>query len=329
MRAPTAIRAAIAGALLTAGNARAQSGNAISRDGANENSAGAPPPLVSPRAVARAFGTVPAPRRSTAEPAGPAGSHVAGIARADKRAALRARSEWWAPAASAIVPGAGQARLRQDRFVAYLAVEGFLWARYAVDHRAGVEQRSQYRDLALRVSRAPFPGPKPQGDFEYYERMEHWIASGVYDADPGPGLVPESDTTTFNGAMWLLARKTYWQSPSTPPPTGSPAYDAAIRFYQRYAVQPAFQWSWRDTPLHQDIYRRHIRASNDAFRRTITDLGAVIANHVLSTVDAYVSLRLRLRESNAATTAGVDVGASVSLGTLGSIVRRARPSALE
>ncbi|HEX8850877.1 MAG TPA: hypothetical protein VF761_15205 [Gemmatimonadaceae bacterium] len=280
--------------------------------------------IVAPRIVARAF--TAAPGRTASQPeVGPSRAPSAGIARrvapADESPA---RSDWWAPAASALVPGAGQARLRQDRFVAYLAVEGFLWARYAVDHRAGVEERNRYRDLALRVSRAPFPGPKPQGDFEYYERMEHWIASGVYDSDPGPGITPESDTTTFNGAMWLLARKTFWPAPDTPPPAGSDAYASALLFYQRYAVLPQFQWSWRTSPLHQDIYRRHIRASNDAFRRTITDLGAVIANHVLSTVDAYVSLRLRLRDATPNSDAGIDVGTSVSFSRLGTLARHAR-----
>lgn len=292
--------------------------------GVVDSAAGARRPIIAPRMVARVLTEPPATTDSQPE-IGPSRTLTAGIApRAAAGDESGARSDWWAPAASALVPGAGQARLRQDRFVAYLAVEGFLWARYAIDHRAGVEERNRYRDLAVRVSRAPFPGPKPQGDFEYYERMEHWIASGVYDSDPGPGLTPETDTTTFNGAMWLLARKTFWPAPNTPPPVGSDAYASSLLFYQRYAVLPQFQWSWRDSPLHQDIYRRHIRASNDAFRRTITDLGAVIANHVLSTVDAYVSLRLRLRDATPNSDAGIDVGTSVSFSRLGNLARHAR-----
>ena len=208
----------------------------------------------------------------------------------------RLSGPWWAPLASAALPGAGQAQLDQDRFVGYLAIEGFLWIRYLSDRRAGIRQRDAFRDVALRVSRAPFSGPKPQGDFEYYERMEHWIASGVYDTDPlSAGLDPESDSTTFNGAMWLLARRTYWTRPDTPPPPGSPAYLAALAFYSQAAIRPDFQWSWRTARLEQDIYRRHIKESNDAFRHAIQDVGVVIANHVLSTVDAYISLRLRMR----------------------------------
>ncbi|HEX2718944.1 MAG TPA: hypothetical protein VHM67_14830, partial [Gemmatimonadaceae bacterium] len=155
--------------------------------------------------------------------------------------------------------------------------------------------RRQYRDLALRVSRASFQGPKPVGNFEYYETMEHWIASGQYDTDGGAsGIQPEADTTTFNGALWLLARRTYWSTPTTPPPAGSAAESAALAFYVRSAVRPEFAWSWRAAPLQQDEYRRRIQASNEAFRRAAHDVGAVLANHLLSTVDAYISMRLRL-----------------------------------
>ncbi len=232
-----------------------------------------------------------------------------------------ARSEWWAPAASAVLPGAGQARLGQDRFVGYMAVEGFLWIRYLTDRRAGTDARNAYRDMALRVSRAGFPGPKPQGNFEYYERMEHWIASGVYDSDPTGGFAPEVDTTTFNGKMWSIARTTYWSDPNAPPPIGSAPYEAALQFYRDNAVTPEFQWSWRNAPLHQDVYRRDVRASNDGFRRAAQDIGAVIANHVLSTVDAYISLRLQLGESGDDDGSTLAIGATLPFETIHRIVR--------
>jgi hypothetical protein len=228
--------------------------------------------------------------------------------------------DWWIPAASAVLPGAGQARLGQDRFVGYMAVEGFLWVRYLTDRRAGIDARNAYRDMALRVSRAAFPGEKPTGNFEYYERMEHWIASGVYDGDPGAGFAPEVDTTTFNGKMWSIARKTYWSDPKTPPPIGSAPYEAALRFYRQNAVTPEFQWSWRNAPLHQDVYRRNVRASNDGFRHAAQDIGAVIANHVLSTVDAYISLRLRLGESTDTGTSSLGIGATLPFATIDRIV---------
>ena len=61
------------------------------------------------------------------------------------------------------------------------------------------------------------------------------------------------------------------------------------------AVTPAFLWSWQDAQLEQDVFRRTIARSNDAYRRAAQDLAVVIANHVLSTVDAYVTVRLRGR----------------------------------
>ena len=207
----------------------------------------------------------------------------------------RRDERWWIPLASMAVPGAGQALLSQDRFVAYMAAEGFAWLRYRADAREGRRQRDAYRALALRVARRYYPDPRPVGDFEYYERMEHYIESGVFDQFPGGDIEPETDTLTFNGAMWLLARRTYWPDPDVPPPRESTAFDNAMIFYQGRAVTPEFRWSWRNAQLEQDLFRRTIARSNDAFRRSIQDLGLVIANHALSTVDAYVTLRLRHR----------------------------------
>ena len=288
---------------------------------------------VAPIGVGMPYGPVSAPsvlvRRSPsaaipAIPAMPAMSDRNAVSRPAARAesSRPVQNEWWAPIASAVLPGAGQARLGQDRFVGYMAVEGFIWIRYLTDRRAGTDARNAYRDMALRVSRAGFPGPKPQGNFEYYERMEHWIASGVFDSDPSAGFAPETDSTTFNGKMWSIARKTYWSDPNLPPPVGSAAYEAALQFYRQNAVTPEFAWSWRNAPLHQDVYRRSVRASNDGFRHAVQDIGAVIANHVLSTVDAYISLRLQLGESTEAGKADIGIGATLPFETIGRIVDR-------
>ena len=275
-----------------------------------------PGPVSAPAGIARP----PAVRSATQLDAGD--SAVASSRRSLVIPPTVTHHDWWIPVASAVVPGAGQARLGEDRFVGYMAVEGFLWIRYLTDRRAGIDARNAYRDMALRVSRSAFPGPKPQGNFEYYERMEHWIASGVYDGDPGAGFAPESDTTTFNGKMWSIARTTYWSDPKIPPPVGSAQYEAALRFYRQNAVTPEFQWSWRSAPLHQDVYRRSVRASNDGFRHAAQDIGAVIANHVLSTVDAYISLRLRLGESTETGTSSLGIGATLPFATIDRMVNR-------
>lgn len=224
---------------------------------------------------------------------------AAGVRRAlarDLAVDRRRAAPWWAPVASALVPGAGQAALGQDRWLAYAAVEGAALLRYSADRQEGARERRTYRRLANQVARALYStGSPPAGAFEYYEAMERWVESGVYDAEPGGEVDPETDLTTFNGSIWLLARQTYWTRPDSAPPPGSDAYRQALAFYDQRAVRPAFRWSWRNAQLEQDLYRRAIDRSNAAFRRSAEDLAAVLANHVLSTVDAYVTVRLRRR----------------------------------
>jgi hypothetical protein len=140
----------------------------------------------------------------------------------------RAPQSWWPPLASAIVPGAGQGLLRQDRAIAYLAIESYGWLRYVSDVREARRQRNGYRTLAARVSRAYLSDATPVGDFEYYERMEHYVESGVFDTSPEEGVQPEVNPESFNGFIWLRARTTFWDDPASPPPPTSQPYFAAL-----------------------------------------------------------------------------------------------------
>jgi len=203
------------------------------------------------------------------------------------------RATPWAILASAVVPGTGQALLSQDRVVAYLAIEAYAWARYAADAREGRDARAAYRNLASEVARRPFSATRPVGDFDYYERMEKFVESGAFDAIPGGDLDPEPDTTTANGAIWLLARQTYWSNPLEPPPRTSPEYEFAEAFYRERAVGSEYRWSWSNARLEYAEFRRTIRRSNNAYRNSLEDLGLVIANHALSMVDAFITVRLR------------------------------------
>lgn len=228
-------------------------------------------------------------------PMWPAISHERGGAPAPFRRSRdsTARGTVWAVLASAVVPGTGQALLKQDRVVAYLAVEAYSWARYAADAREGRRARTSYRNLASEVARRPFSSNRPVGDFEYYERMEKFAESGAFDAIPGGDLDPEPDTTTANGAIWLLARQTFWSNPADPPPRTSAEYSFAESFYRDRAIGPDYRWSWANARLEYAEFRRTIRRSNNAYRNSLEDLGLVIANHALSTVDAFITVRLR------------------------------------
>jgi hypothetical protein len=199
---------------------------------------------------------------------------------------------WLRPAASLLVPGSGQVLARQDRAAAYIAVELYSVSRIIQLALEGRRERDRFRDLAFDVARRAFTSVRRDTVFEYYETMERFAESGRYDRDPGPALIPEDDATTYNGSVWLLARRTYWPDPDVPPDAGSPAYMAAVRFYQEHAVGPDFLWSWRDAALEQGVFRESIRRSDDAFRRTQNMLGVLLANHVASAVDALISSRL-------------------------------------
>ena len=199
----------------------------------------------------------------------------------------------WAIAASAILPGSGQAILGANRALPYLAVEAFAWTSYVRNTGHYRRRRDGYRDLAAQVARAAYSTVRPNGDFEYYERMTHYPEAGRYDLVAGGGIEPETDSTTFNGAVWLLARRTYWADPANPPDTTSGEWMRAVAFYRTRAYDQLYRWSWTHAPLEYSAFIGLIRESNDANRRALQDLGVIIANHVLSTVDAYITVRLR------------------------------------
>ena len=217
-------------------------------------------------------------------------------AAAESDSARRFARSSWSVLASAVVPGAGQAMMRQKRAVAYLAVEAMAWSAFASHRRVARSTRDSYRSLASTVARAPFSDVRPVGDFDYYERMEHFAASGRFDLSAGDGtLRPEEDTATFNGAMWLLARRTYWNDPSQPPPRASVEWTRAEAFYLQRAIRPNFQWSWDGATDQYAQFRQLIRQSNDKYRSALSDLGLALGNHVLSAIDASISLRLEQR----------------------------------
>jgi hypothetical protein len=201
------------------------------------------------------------------------------------------QAPWWSPFASAVVPGSGQLVMRQRRGVPYLATEAFLVVQYFAARNDGREFRREYQRLA-EVARSFFTSDFPVGDFEYYERMEQFVESGAFDLDANGSLAPETDSTTFNGFTWRLARSTFWENPDEPPPMDSDAYQRAIEFYRDRAVQDEFRWSWQNAQLEQDLFRQTIQRSNGAFRRTSQYLGVLIANHALSAIDAFVMVRL-------------------------------------
>jgi len=196
------------------------------------------------------------------------------------------------PVASLLVPGSGQLLAGQERGAVYVAVEVYSVIRILQLNDAGRREGDRYRDLAFEVARRAFAPVRRDTVFEYFETMERFSESGLYDRDAGPALLPEVDAATYNGSVWLLARRTFWPDPDLPPDAGSPEYLRAVRFYQDNAVGPDFQWTWRHASVEHGVFRESIRKSDTAFRRAQNMLGVLLANHVVSAVDALISSRL-------------------------------------
>lgn len=265
-------------------------------------------PRVSPRWSMERPDSLVAPEVGASVIASSSGESLGGAPRAT------APSPWFAPVLSAVLPGAGQGLLRQQRGVVYAAAEVYLVVRALEAQRDARRERDAYRDIARTVARGAQGGDRPVGPWAYYERLQYFLESGAFNRTPGAGFTPETDESTFNGSMWRLARETFWRDPDVAPDSTSDAYRRAIAFYERRAVGDAFLWSWRDAQLEQDVYRQTIGRSNEASRRARQLVGLVIANHALSLVDAYVSVRLRVFAEGSGAAQRVGVSGVLPLG---------------
>jgi len=194
------------------------------------------------------------------------------------------------PLASLLLPGSGQLMGRQDRGAVYLATEIYLVSRFLQLNRDASRESERFHSLAYDIARRAFSPIRRDTVFEYYEQMERFAESGRYNTSPAAGFTPESDPSTYNGSVWLLARRTLWPDPNVLPDSG--LYWRAVDFYRARAVGPAFQWSWRDHSLEHEVFRETIRKSDDGFRRAQNQVGLLLANHVVSAVDALISSRL-------------------------------------
>lgn len=247
------------------------------------------PRLVAQDAAALRVGAAPRAQQDSAAVSGPAPAEST----SRMRSALDRMPLWSAPLASAIVPGLGQARLHKDRFVAFMAAEAFLVLQYAKSTGDARNNARNFRAIARDIARRGFDDTRPDTSaWKYYETMEKYLESGVFTSAGSGPTVPETDATTYNGVQWMQARLLFGVPLDDPDASQNPNYARALARYESTAVRQAYRWSWRNAQLEQDLYKRSIGRSNDAYRRATGELIAIIANHVISAVDAFASMRL-------------------------------------
>jgi hypothetical protein len=195
-----------------------------------------------------------------------------------------------APALSLVVPGAGQHLLGQRRKWVYLALEVGALAFFVERRVAGGNYRDRYRDFAWENGRLQ-TAVRLDGGFAYYETLTHWTRSGVFDADAvTAGVQPEVDTATFNGSVWSLATRIFLPG-GNPVPMTDPAYLSALAYYGEHAYGADMLWDWSGSPGAQSEFSRLVDESDRRYRHATATLGVVIANHLVSAVDAYLASR--------------------------------------
>ncbi len=200
--------------------------------------------------------------------------------------------------ASAALPGAGQYYVGSDRWPPFLAIEAWAWIKYFQRRAHGRDIERQYRDLAWAVARRIGTDTRRDSVFTYYEAIGEFRESGLFDADPvTPALDPELDPTTFNGVTWRRARALFFRGTSIPQP-GSAEYERALAYYRENAIPPGYVWSWRNSELEHEEFRESIARSDEAFRSGTRMLGVILANHLVSAVDALVLARVQAVSEN-------------------------------
>lgn len=198
------------------------------------------------------------------------------------------------PVASLVVPGAGQLLMGQRRGWAYLAIEAAGVAFYLDRRSKARADRTRYRDLAWEVARSA-TGPRIDGTFGYYEQMSEWSRSGRFDRDPDtPGVQPEIDGLSYNGAVWSRAQAIYGVDPENPD-LHPDRLESAVVYYQSRAFGEEYLWDWGEEEGARDRFRELIRDSDERFRHATITAGALLANHVFAAGDALVSSRLTTR----------------------------------
>lgn len=218
---------------------------------------------------------------------------------------------------SAALPGAGQWYLKADRWVAFTAMEAWAWVKYLDHRRNGRRFEREYRDLAWNVARRITTSQRKDSAFTYYEAMGQFSTSGLFDIDAQtPGIQPEIDPSTFNGEQWQRARALFLRSGQAAVP-GTTEYEQALAYYRANAIPDTYIWSWAGSRLEQEEFRETIARSDAAFRNATRMLGVILANHIVSAVDALVLARVKtLGEPGLRIGSSVEPGPSSQVWTL-------------
>jgi len=189
---------------------------------------------------------------------------------------------------SLALPGLGQHQQRRSTKWIFAGLEVAAWAMYVERRSAGAALRNDYRDFAWQEGRL-HAGTRLDGNFDYYETLSKWNRSGAFDRDAGQsGLQPEEAPETFNGTIWLRAQGIFLGGGGQ---LGDSGFAQALAYYEERAYQTGFLWDWSGSTAGRERLAELISDSDSRFRQATTVVGVVIANHLVSAVDAFLASR--------------------------------------
>jgi len=166
---------------------------------------------------------------------------------------------------SLLLPGMGEQYLgHTGRAKAFFAAEGAIWTSFAVFRVQGNHRKTLYKEYA-----EVFAGVPPRDDEEYYRTIGNFLSSD------GPFSANES-----------IRRQARAQYPNSP--------QRQQEFYDQYAYTGDDTWTWENADRWSQ-YQDMRSASLDAIRRSELSLGLLVANRLLSVIDAGIIAARRNR----------------------------------
>ncbi|MEA1996286.1 MAG: hypothetical protein U9N45_01540 [Gemmatimonadota bacterium] len=205
-----------------------------------------------------------------------------------------------------LVPGLTQYLDGHWRSYGYFAIEGASIAGLVYVNSKGSSNKDRYINMAraardnfaypgLRNNPDEVPDPSLPGYGEYYEDLLKWPSSGDFDNDPSvAGVQPETDQTTYNGHQWKIAQINNYthSSGGMPTPANEVEVERAIQSYQQAVYPLEYNWDWTGMDRDNEEYHRLFDKSEDGFRRRSTFATILIANHLVSGMDALVMSKI-------------------------------------
>jgi hypothetical protein len=171
-------------------------------------------------------------------------------------------------------------------------------------HMIARDARRNYVLGGLRNNPGEAADPIPGGVGEYYEDLTKWPSSGDYDNEPSlDGLQPETDTRTYNGHQWEIAKINNFSGTNGGLPVARSQEEEAraLAAYMSAVYPVELNWDWTGIEDTEAEYHRMFDRAEVSYRRRNKFTILLLTNHLASAIDMLILEKLnqsrRLRGS--------------------------------